>query len=192
MSFKIKDCRITVSFYFFIVLCICSFADNSSIMYFGLLSALFHELGHILASLYFGLRPKALSFTSAGLIMNIPNIDSNKKAHIFIALAGCFTNFFIFLLSFCFFNAFAAANLTLCILNLLPCDPFDGGIVVRIILEKYLSERKAENAMIMLTLIFLTVLIVLGVYVLFRSKYNFSLLTISILIFITICQRTLK
>ncbi len=192
MSFKIGGCKITVSFFFFAVLCICSLADSSSVMLSGLLAALLHECGHLATVLFFGLRPQSVSVSSAGFVMHIPQLERNRKIHILTALSGGVTNLILFLLFFPLWKDFAAANLALCILSLLPCDPFDGGIIIRSVLEKYMPERKADHIMLLLTLTILVCLIIAGTMILFRSKYNLSLLTLSMLIFTTICQRTLK
>ena len=192
MSFRIGGCKITVSFFFFAVLCICSMADFGYITLYGLLAAFLHEAGHLFSALLFGMKPDSVSVGSAGFVMHIPKLSTNRRALIITALSGGAVNFILFFLSVSFFKDFAAANLALCILSLLPCDPFDGGIIIRSIMEKYISERKADCIMLVLTLVFLAILVIFGVLVLLKSRYNFSLLTLSMLIFTTICQRTLK
>lgn len=192
MSFKIGNCNIKISFFFFALLCICSLSDKSGVMISGITAAFLHECAHLATIFLFRLRPKALSITSAGLQMQVPNLNENRTVCIITAASGAFANLLLFLLTFSRFEEFAAANLALCLLNLLPCDPFDGGIILRSILEKYLSEEKADIILFIFTLIFLAVLVVLGTHILIKSRYNYSLLTLSMLIFTTICQRTLQ
>lgn len=192
MSFKIGNCKVTVSFFFFAVLCICSLADSKGIMLFGIIAAFLHECGHLISAFVFGLSPKALTVNSSGLKMYIPNLTTNRKACIIIAFSGAAANLVIFALSCPFLKGFAAANLGLCILSLLPCDPFDGGIILRSLIEFRCSEEKAEKILFFCTLIILILLVTFGTFILLRTKYNFSLLTLSMLIFTTICQRTLQ
>lgn len=192
MSFRIGNCKVTVSFFFFAVLCICSMSDFGHMTLYGMLAAFLHELGHLFTAFMFGLFPDSVSVGSAGFIMHIPELDVNRKVQILTALSGGAVNLVLFSVSAFFCREFAAANLALCILSLLPCDPFDGGIIIRSILEKFLSDRKADLIVLFLTILFLAVLVFFGVLVLLRSRYNFSLLILSMLIFTTICQRTLK
>ncbi len=192
MSFYIGKCKITLSFFFFAVLCICSLSDKNGIYLSGLLAAFIHECGHLLSAVFLKLTPSAVSATSAGLKMHIPYLDADNGKHIIIAVFGALFNIITFAVTFLFCPRFAAANLAICILSLLPADPFDGGRIVHLIIEKFLSQEKAELIMLILTLIVLIFVVTAGTYILIRSRYNFSLLVLSLLIFTTICQRTLK
>ena len=192
MSFNIGSCRITVSFYFFAVLCICSLSDRSSIMISGITAALVHEAGHLASIFFSGLSPKSLTVNSAGIRMYVPGLDARRGVCIITALSGAAANLLLFIVSVRWSESLAAASISLCILSLLPCEPFDGGIVLRAVLEKYLSEKHADRILLISTLLFLLPVICMGTYILISSRYNFSLLILSMLIFTTICQRTLK
>lgn len=192
MSFNIGKCRVTVSFFFFVLLCICSFSDKSGIMLMGIIAAALHECAHLATVLIFGLRPKSLSITSAGLQMEISELTKCRSICITIASAGVLLNLLLFAVSMPISKEFAAANFSLCLLNLLPCDPFDGGIILRTILEKYLSLRASDIILYTLTLFILAALVTFGTLILIKTRYNYSLLTLALLVFTTICQRTLQ
>ncbi len=192
MSFKIGTCKVTVSFFFFILLCLCSLSDKSGVMLSGVFAAILHECAHLAAIFFFRLHPETLSITSAGLQMQVPYLTKNRRICIITAFSGAFFNLILFVLTLPFWEEFAAANLALCILNLLPCDPFDGGIILRAVLEKYLLEKKVDIILFVCTLVILIILVTLGTLILIKSRYNYSLLTLSMLIFTTICQRTLQ
>ncbi len=158
----------------------------------GIAAAFLHECAHIVAVLFSGLRPESLSVTSAGLQMQIPELTERRSICISIASAGVLFNLLLFAASMPFSKEFAAANLSLCLLNLLPCDPFDGGIILRTILEKHLSFRTSDIIIYALTVLILAVLVTFGTLVLIKTRYNYSLLTLALLVFTTICQRTLQ
>ncbi len=192
MSFHIGGCKINISFYFFAVLCICSLCDRNGTTLSGLLAAAVHEAGHLAAIYFSGLSVKELTVNSAGLKMYVPNLDSRRSICIITALSGASANLLLFIISAFFSESLAVSSLILCLLSLLPCDPFDGGIVLRTILEKHLTEKSTDIIMLIVTLAILLPIVCIGTYILIASRYNFSLLILSILIFTTICQRTLK
>lgn len=192
MSFRIGRCKISVSFYFFAVLCICSLSDKNSVMLSGLLSACVHEAGHAAAIYLSGLSLSSLTINSAGFVMCVPGLERRRGICIITALSGSAANLLLFLISAPLSKSLAASSLSLCLLSLLPCEPFDGGIVLRTVLEKYTTEKKTDAILFTLTLLILLPLVCFGTYILIASRYNFSLLTLSMLIFTTICQRTLK
>ncbi len=192
MSFRILGCRVNVSFYFFVLLCICAMADNKGIMLSGLAAALCHEAGHLASALMLKLRINAIEINSAGFRMYIPSLEHSRKNCITVALAGAFVNSVLFLCFLPIAENFAAANLALCIISLLPCEPLDGGLVLRTALEGVISEKSTDVILFIFTLIFLMALLCAGTLILLKSVYNYSLLTLSLLLFTTICQRALK
>lgn len=192
MSFRLGNFKVNISFMFFSVLCICALSDKSCIMLYGITASVLHETGHLSAALISGLPPDSLTLDSSGFRMNIPNLSENRKKCLIISFAGALTNLLLFVSSYHLSEGFALSNLALFILSLLPCDPFDGGLIIRTVLERYLSPHISDKILFILTLIILSVLTAFGVLILFNSRYNFSLLTLSMLVFTTICQRTLK
>ena len=192
MSFNIGKCRINISFYFFAVLCICSLSDKNGIMLSGLIAALVHEAGHLAAICFSGISVRSLTVNSAGFKMEVPNLNSRCSVCIITALSGAAANLLLFAVTVGRSENLAVSSLVLCLLSLLPCEPFDGGIVLRTILEKYLTEKSTDIIMLIVTLAILLPIVCIGTYILITSRYNFSLLILSMLIFTTICQRTLK
>ena len=63
---------------------------------------------------------------------------------------------------------------------MLPVMSLDGGQLLYLILSRRLSENSAEKVVNIITFIFIFPLAALGFLLLFKSKYNFSLLFVCV------------
>ena len=115
-----------------------------------MLFAILHECGHLLAGLIMGFKPEKINIMPMGLSIafKIPVEDYNKKIEksnilsikkIIIAFSGPLINLLIAIL-FTFFNLnfteiqrlnIVYANIIICIFNLLPIYPLDGGRILK-------------------------------------------------------------
>jgi stage IV sporulation protein FB len=75
---------------------------------------------------------------------------------------------------------FAFCNLILCLLNLLPAIPFDGGRALRAYLMATFDIVKADCTSKVLSVIFLLLLLALGFFVLTVTRYNISLVLLAL------------
>lgn len=98
LQFKVFGINIQLSFLFFAVVTIYLILDRSGVGYCGVLAAVTHELGHIIAYFIVGERPKSVTLSIEG--MRITSSDSYLTVgkDIFALLAGCFINFAVFAL----------------------------------------------------------------------------------------------
>lgn len=188
IRFKFRDCLIIISFPFLALITALLLLDDKSTLCWGLLAAFIHECGHIFAMFLKKSKPLQICFRS----FSIDIIDSNSlrrdcRSDLFILFAGPLANaiaafvliVFQSFFNFCFLKAFALANLFLATFNLLPIEPLDGGQITLIFLLRKLKLRTAEKIALSLSFLTLFPLAAVGFFVLFHSKYNFSLLFLS-------------
>lgn len=71
------------------------------------------------------------------------------------------------------FSLFAAPNLLIGIFNLLPLFPSDGGRILRAYLSTKTGYIRSYNAVKKITLIFSLFLILFGIYIVIKTKFNF-------------------
>ncbi len=161
--------------------------DNSYIPLFGIMFAIFHELGHLIP-IYLKsgkcLENKKISFGIVNIgIENDLFYDKNFDSNL-VLISGPLINFVLGII-FCsiyFFNKaeiikiFSIQNFILCFINLLPITSFDGGKILYNILSEKINPIFAYKCINFISIIFLVPLFTLGLFILIKSKYNFSIL----------------
>ena len=217
-SFYIKRrVRVNVSFYFFAVAAVIALSDKSGMLLMGLLSAGLHEAGHLSAMLLLpGHAPTEISLTPFGLRIRSSPLAAFAKGNPVVLAAGSGVNLalaaFFYALSslaplfsrfpvffnhsdFSFFSfsssfsRFASLNLVMGAVNLLPVDSLDGGGLLRLLLRRFLSDRACDNVMTAVSLVTLTVMAFAGFTVLLRTRYNFTLLGMSLCLLFSLLLR---
>lgn len=186
LKFKVHPLLIAFGIYFALLGKVFSFLVYT-------LSAVIHELGHYFQSekLGYGLKKIILMPYGAlitGDIENVKYVDEIK-----IALAGPIVNLTVAL--FCvalwwlipdlypYTDLIVTANISLAIINLLPCYPLDGGRVLLATLSLLFKRSKAKKVVKILGVVLGAVLFALFVYSLFVSP-NFTLLFFSVFMLI--------
>jgi len=182
MTVKFKNTEVYISFYFALAITVISFFDKSNSLLFNMFSAMIHESGHFLCMILLGEVPEKLEITPFG--MRIERNKVNRMSYnqeILIALSGPCVNFIFAVILLAFrFKEFAYINIIIGSFNMLFCRPLDGSRVLYFLLLSKFSEEKSKR--ILNAVSFLTVIpvCVMGIFVLMKSGYNFSLLLISI------------
>lgn len=145
-----------------------------------MLFAFLHELGHLLAGLLLGFKPKSMGINPLGFQITFQTKieDDNKEIEkgnksklkkIAIFLAGPIINLAI-AITFLFINQGIVAsrnniiysNLLLAIFNLLPIYPLDGGRILKEIIHIYKGKKETYQTMKNISkimVIFLTILV---------------------------------
>lgn len=77
-------------------------------------------------------------------------------------------------------HPFFFASLGLGLLHSLPIEPLDGGLALRSLLSLRLGPRRAGRFATGVSLLFLFPMAVLGFLILLRTRYNFTLLAMSL------------
>lgn len=149
-------------FYLFAIICILTgYFKNFVIITFIIL---FHEIGHILAGIYFNWKiEKVIILPFGGLTIFNERINRPILEEFIIALTGPIfqTSLFLFLKNPLFINY----NLGLLLFNLLPILPLDGSKILNLLLNKILSFKRSHTISIIIS-----VTILLLSFLLFKSN----------------------
>ena len=177
MNFTVKNCRVSVNFYFFALICAAAFFDRSGVMQWGLLAALLHECGHLAAMLLIpGQSPGKISITPFGMKIENSPLSEFARGNSVVLAAGSVVNLLSAAVTFGIQPDFAAVSLVLGMMNLLPVEGMDGGGLLRNIIEGFLPPSSAGRVMNYVTWTTLGAMFLLGLYVLIATGYNISLL----------------
>jgi stage IV sporulation protein FB len=156
-------------------------------------TAVIHEIGHFIASEKHGYALKRITLMPYGAIIEGNSLDIKLKDEISIALAGPLLNFmvaiifiaiwWIFPVTYAYTDLAVFANLSIAIINLLPCYPLDGGRVILALLSLKLKRSLALKIVKILGVVISLIgvgLFICSIYI----KVNFSLLFFSTFIFV--------
>ena len=162
--------------------------------------AIIHELGHILAGIMLGLKPKELKIMPFGVNILFEDYRYKKnieKKKVLISLAGPVTNCIIGLIVF-FLNIniglkelIVYTNFLIMVFNLIPIYPLDGGRILKYLLMIKNSKEKSEyiiNKISNFTIILLTALA--SILILYLK--NIAILFIIIYLWIIIIRENKK
>lgn len=183
MSFYIKNCHITVSFFFVAMLAVVLLEDKSGTAILAFSAAALHETGHLVCMHAFGVRALQIRFTPFGIdIEKSCCADRSYQRDALISIAGPCTNVAAALLSgllqFSMLNRFTVINLFLALFNLLPIEPLDGGQALYSMLCTRFSADRSANIVSVVSFAVLTPLAVAGFLAVFRSPGNYSMLLV--------------
>ena len=184
LEFSVKGCSLTIRFSFFALLAFCCLFAGASSSAFLLFAVFLHETAHLLVMCLFHAPPKAVQLSALGCRMILlEERPIGYGQNVLVSLAGPLVNLLSFGLMALFDeqnHIFAAASLTLGFFHCLPIEPLDGGLALRAFLSSFLEAEKAEKITFTVSLTFLFPLAVLGFFVLLHTRYNFSLLLMSL------------
>ncbi len=173
------------TFFFFSALVLFN-CNISALMPF--ICALLHESGHLLAMKISKIKIKEIKILPFGIdIKKAPSVSS-YKTDILISSAGVLTNVLLIILGRTLFkipesNTFILSNYLLVLINVLPIKSLDGGQMLELLLLLKLSPETAEKIMSVLSLITLTLLGCIAIWLLINTSYNFTLLLMCMYLF---------
>lgn len=192
-TFCVKGCKVNINFYFFAFLAVISFFDKSGMLLFGMVSATLHELGHLTAMLLLpGQAPSEVSLTPFGIRIKNAPLAEFMSGSITVLAGGSAVNFLLAAATLPFAPRLSSLNFVMGAMNLLPVETLDGGGIARILLYRMCAQRTAEKISIAISLLVLSGMAMLGVYILFRTRYNFTLLGMSLWMLLSILVRLTK
>lgn len=159
--------------YLLFILFICGFIRVGLTI---LVIILIHELGHILVCLYFKFKIINVTIYPFGGITHIEK-DLNTPVYkdILLALGGIFMQL---ILMFINNSLFIKYNLSIMLFNMLPIIPLDGSYLLKAILNKFYSFKRAYFIYIVISIISIFI------YIGYNYKYSINnYLIISIFIY---------
>ncbi len=169
---------------FIILVCLIIALGYIEQFFITLLSVTLHECCHIFTARLFGLRVKALTVTPLGQIAEIDGIDLlplSKK--LMVAFSGPLLNFGLFLICLLFLprlEYFKAVNLALCMFNLVPSLPLDGGRALHILLSRVGGTINASIFLKRISGVLSLLVIAAGFMQVVLFPYNLSLLCLGL------------
>ncbi len=142
-------------------------------------AAVIHELGHLLMMRLCSVRVTGVRLRLFDVLIEADEPPS-PRADVLITSGGPAANLIsaAVLLPFCF--ELGMPQLALGIFNLLPVMSLDGGHLLRIFLDRRFSPRAGYIVLTVTTTAFALPLMTAGIYLLLKSKYNYSFLAISL------------
>ncbi len=201
MKIKLFNTKITLSYPLVAGLTLVLVLDHTGMAFCCVLSAICHELGHIIAIKYYKAPIKAIKLSAFDI--NIQDLQKCKrpfKAEIIITLSGIFVNIVLFLLAIIVYNSsnlyimkyFAMSNLSLGIFNALPVETLDGGNALQLILQRNFSDKAVYVITLTASLLCVIPLGIVGFLVLLRSPYNFTILGSALYLISAIVSRIIN
>jgi stage IV sporulation protein FB len=140
-----KGC-IRISFGFFLLSGWFAWGCGGEALAAVLLASMVHELGHFLVLRLFGARIRGLRLEMLGMVMETDTSQLSYPKELAAALAGPAANllFAAFLAGRERWLILVGANLSLCLFNLLPIPPLDGGRAAELCLVWFLGPDRGE------------------------------------------------
>ncbi|MCH5202303.1 MAG: hypothetical protein J1F17_03765 [Oscillospiraceae bacterium] len=179
--------KTAVSFQFIYValLVIVLMLDNSGGIFCCFLASFFHEIGHLSALLLLKQKVDEIKFSVFDIkIKSTCFVGFSRE--LIIVLSGVTMNFLLCIFLYRIIPLFSLANLFIGIFNILPVSTLDGGQALKLILCNFLSQKKANLIINILTVIVSIPIFTLGIIILFNTGYNFSFLLLGIYLILTV------
>ncbi len=174
-----------------LIFIIAHFTKNFQITLLIYIVAMIHELFHLMMAYRLKIKIKGISILPFGISLKIKDNRIGNPIHeILIAIAGPFSNLLmltiaLILKSYFHLNSdnmsfFILANILIGLINIVPILPLDGGRVLKSIFTIKIGFIKSFKIMKKITAITSIILLVSGVYLLYITKLNYSLILISL------------
>jgi len=178
--------RFKISIFLFALLAAAYFFDYLNLYLAAFIIAALHELSHISMAAVLKVPIAAVELQPFGITARLKeSYIKEPYKEVLIALAGPAFNFAAagvcrFLMTHYHFelNYLFWLNISMALLNLLPCLPLDGGRVIKALLTSNWGIVKAFNSVIRLTKVITVLLIFVSIFLLLVSEFNFSLILI--------------
>lgn len=182
----------------FLPILICAFFEGYSAIYiFSYLTALIHELSHVITAKLLKVKISRVEIYPFGVCARLSDsyIRSSEKEFV-IAFSGPLSNLILFWICFFLSNFYSSQiisylidlNIAMCLLNLLPSLPLDGGRILKSILTCRYGILRAYNFMIKLSRVIITFVFITAIIIFLIYSFNFSLILISVFLLQNVCS----
>lgn len=149
-----------------------------------------HELAHCLAALCIGLKISHIDFYPFGVNLKLKNkLVYSIADEMILYFSGPFCNIVFALAAIIIYSHypydnikyFYVSNIMLFCMNMIPSMPLDGGILLKKIIAYRLGYNSANKIMTVISGLFSAMIMGLGIYVMYITKFNFSVFLFSVL-----------
>lgn len=179
MSFCLGKCRVTVGYEAVAALTAVLVLDGENRIVLCIAAALLHELGHLFMMLLCSVRVRGISLRLFDVQISADSPGSFRD-DVMVTLGGPIVNLLLAAVFVPAGSFFGYANLALGCFNLLPVMSLDGGRLMVLLLSRHFDARICDRAVKITSFLLLLPLMTAGIYTLFRSGYNYSLLIVSL------------
>lgn len=185
MMIKISK-GIYIHFLTVLLFVLCYINRKLEILAISYFSIFFHEIAHLVAAIMIGLVPARIILFPFGVNLKLKNsIIGSLSDEVILYLSGPLLSAIFALFGLIFINnqyikLFYYNNIGLFLFNILPILPMDGGIITKKMLSARVGYRKTEKVLKITSFILISMLIILQAYLLYKNKFNFSILLITI------------
>ena len=197
MQFKIKNTTFKISFTFLALVLLAITLNHNAMTVSFLFFATVHEFVHLFFIYCFSEPPKmvCLSLFGANIKKRTASYCSIKSEIIINASAPVFNvftgvAFYMLSVNTCsyqdMFVSLSQVNLVLGLFNLIPFYSFDGGHIIKYFLLTFLKEKTVEQILTAVSLFVTVVFSFISIYIFLNYQHNFSLLVISVYMFLSI------
>ena len=147
-----------------------------------------HELAHFIAAVLIGLKTDRLVFYPYGVNLRLKNKFIQSIAdEIILYLAGPLANCIMAIPALAlysihknpFLQVFYVGNILFFIANMLPVYPLDGGVLLKKITSYFWGQRVSKIIMTVTSCVFITALLMLGIYTVYVTEFNFSVMLLT-------------
>ncbi len=175
IEIKRKFFFVEISFWFVALFAFLLVIDEKLNLAMALSAVFIHEASHVLAIVLVGERVEKICFSAFNLNIGAKLYTLTPLKKFIVAFSGPFANILLFISLNKFFPDFAAVNLAYGCFQLLPINSLDG--------ETMLSSFNISiNALKIVSVLCCFLLAVLGFIVLLNSRFNFSILAVSLML----------
>lgn len=195
MKFNLFGVRVKISFAFVAFVSLAVIVGGAGKLIFCIISVFIHEAGHITAMCLWGYKPQSVELKPFNIVITDANRQYQRDfCTLTVILSGPFANIIagtIFAVFGRYFNIewmcfFSAVNIATAVFNLIPASNLDGGQAVYLLLRKRFTPEKSDKIITALTIAVFLPAFFFGFLILFVSKYNFSLLLLSLYLLLSI------
>lgn len=150
-------------------------------------SMFLHELAHLISAFVIGLQISHISLYPFGVNLKLKNkITARISEDIILYLMGPITNLLIALMSIYFKEYLPDAvymyriNIVLCVMNLLPVLPLDGGCILKRIFSGIVGVNRAHTILKGISAVLTVMMILIGIYAIMNTGYNYSIMLMAV------------
>ncbi|NLY43662.1 MAG: hypothetical protein GX066_06795 [Clostridiaceae bacterium] len=175
------------TFFIIIPIAIITKSVKEIVILYGII--IIHEFFHLIVMLHYKIEIEQVKIMPFGITIKIKNNLIEKPEHeIMVALAGPLSNallaFAAYLVKvYCLYRTdditfFIFGNIVIGTFNLMPVLPLDGGRILKAVLTLKWGYVKAFYFVMKLTRCMSFIFFIIGIYVFYITRFNFSLLLI--------------
>lgn len=170
----LKFIKIDLSFVIMLILSLFTFSFMT--FFLSIIFILIHELFHLLTSLLFSVKPKSITITALGGIIDIPLYKLSPIKKIIVSSSGIISNMLIIIFIYQikdkdtflsdYYSFIIEYNYSLILFSILPIYPLDGYNILQGVLEKALNDDLSKGLSISrnISLISLTLMVIYSLY----------------------------